>query len=107
MLFSGTVQDLSLLGKLLACQHQKIPSQHRQIVNGVMLTCGLYEASPLLAIKIGLPMKSGIGGGLLAILPGEGAIACYNPVLDRIGNPIAAIAFVELLAQKLELSIFH
>lgn len=104
---SGTVQDLSLLGKLLVCQHEKIPSQHRQIVNGVMLTCGLYEASPLLAIKIGLPMKSGIGGGLLAILPGEGAIACYSPALDSIGNPVAAIAFVEVLARKLELSIFN
>ncbi|MGH1394289.1 MAG: glutaminase [Trichormus sp.] len=104
---SGTVKDLGLLGKLLGCQHEYIQSQHRQIVNSVMLTCGLYEASPLLAIKIGLPMKSGIGGGLLAIVPGEGAIACYSPTLDSIGNPIGAIAFVELLAQKLELSIFN
>lgn len=104
---SGTVKDLGLLGKLLGCQHDYIQSQHRQIVNSVMLTCGLYEASPLWAIKIGLPMKSGIGGGLLAIVPSEGAIACYSPTLDSIGNPMAAIAFVEVLAQKLELSIFH
>jgi glutaminase len=71
-----------------------------------MLTCGLYEASAQFAVKIGLPMKSGIGGGLLAIVSGEGAIACYSPVLDSIGNPIAAIALVEALSQNLELSLF-
>ncbi|MBD2365150.1 glutaminase [Anabaena minutissima FACHB-250] len=103
---SGEVKDLALLGKLLACEHDRIQLQHRQMVNGVMLACGLYEASPLFAVKIGLPMKSGIGGGLLAIVPGEGAIACYSPTLDSVGNPVAAIAFVEVLSQNLGLSIF-
>jgi glutaminase len=103
---SGRVKDLALLGKLLAWEQNLIQRKHRQMVNGVMLTCGLYEASPLFAVKIGLPMKSGIGGGLLAIVPGEGAIACYSPTLDSVGNPVAAIAFVEVLSQKLGLSIF-
>jgi glutaminase len=71
-----------------------------------MSTCGLYEASAQFAVRVGLPMKSGIGGGLVAIVPGEGAIACYNPVLDNIGNPVGAIAFVEALAQELQLSVF-
>lgn len=103
---SGTVEDLVLLGKVLACENGFLESQHRRIVNAVMLTCGLYEASAKFAVKIGLPMKSGIGGGLLATVPGEGAIACYSPALDSIGNPVAAIAFIETLSQKLELSIF-
>lgn len=103
---SGTVEDLALLGKILACDNGFLNSQHRRIVNAVMLTCGLYEASAQFAVKIGLPMKSGIGGGLLAIIPGEGAIACYSPALDDIGNPVGAIAFVEALSQKLQLSIF-
>jgi glutaminase len=103
---SGRVQDLALLGKLLAFENSSLSSQHRRIVNAVMLTCGLYEASAQFAIKIGLPMKSGIGGGLLAIVPGEGAIACYSPALDTVGNPVAGLAFVEALAQKLKLSIF-
>ncbi|WP_230967887.1 glutaminase [Nostoc sp. WHI] len=72
-----------------------------------MSTCGLYEASAKFAVKIGLPMKSGIGGGLLAIVPGEGAIACYSPALDNIGNPITGLVFVESLSQKLQLSIFR
>ncbi|WP_298919606.1 glutaminase A [uncultured Nostoc sp.] len=103
---SGRVEDLALLGKLLACENSYFSAENRRIVNAVMLTCGLYEASAQFAVKIGLPMKSGIGGGLVAIVPGEGAIACYSPGLDNIGNPVAAIAFVEALAQELQLSVF-
>ncbi|MEH2055552.1 MAG: glutaminase A [Nostoc sp.] len=103
---SGRVEDLALLGKLLACENSCLLAQKRRIVNAVMLTCGLYEASAEFAVRVGLPMKSGIGGGLVAIVPGEGAIACYSPALDNIGNPVGAIAFVETLAQELQLSAF-
>ncbi|MEH2085501.1 glutaminase A [Nostoc sp.] len=103
---SGQVEDLALLGKLLACENSYLSPQNRRIVNAVMSTCGLYEASAQFAVRIGLPMKSGIGGGLVAIVPGEGAIACYSPGLDNIGNPVGAIALVEVLAQELQLSIF-
>ena len=103
---SGRVEDLALLGKILACENGCISAQNRRIVNAVMSTCGLYEASAQFAVRIGLPMKSGIGGGLVAIVPGEGAIACYSPGLDNIGNPVGAIAFVEALAQELQLSVF-
>ncbi|MCG6135652.1 MAG: glutaminase A [Nostoc sp. LLA-1] len=103
---SGKVKDLALLGKLLACENSWLATKHRQIVNAVMLTCGLYEASAHFAAKIGLPMKSGIGGGLLAIVPGGGAIACYSPALDMVGNSVGAIAFVEALSPGLQLSIF-
>ncbi|MCC5599722.1 glutaminase A [Nostoc favosum] len=103
---SGRVEDLALLGKLLACENGYLSPQNRRIVNAVMLTCGLYEASAQFAVRVGLPMKSGIGGGLVAIVPGEGAIACYSPTLDTVGNPVVGLAFVEALSQKLELSIF-
>ncbi|MEH2183508.1 glutaminase A [Nostoc sp.] len=103
---SGRVEDLALLGKLLACENSCLSSQNRRIVNAVMLTCGLYETSAEFAVRIGLPMKSGIGGGLVAIVPGEGAIACYSPALDQVGNPVAGLVFVEALAQELQLSIF-
>ncbi len=101
---SGQVEDLACLGKLLAFESIFIP-KHRRCVNALMLTCGLYEASAKFTIEIGLPMKSGISGALLAIVPGQGAIACYSPALDSVGNPVAAIAFVEALSQALELSL--
>jgi glutaminase len=102
---SGKVEDLALLGKILAFE-SRIKSQNRQIVNALMLTCGLYEASAQLAVQIGIPMKSGISGALLGVVPGEGAIALYSPPLDSVGNPVGAIAFMEALSQNLQLSIF-
>jgi len=103
---SGQVEDLAKLGKVLACKSEIIKNQHRQIVNAVMLTCGLYEASAEYAVKIGLPMKSGIGGGLVTILPNQGVIASYSPALDIVGNPVAGLALMETLSQNLQLSIF-
>lgn len=101
---SGTVEDLGKLGKLLACESSLISSQNRQIVNSVMLNCGLYEASPEYAVKIGLPMKSGISGALLAIVPNQGSIASYSPALNSIGNSVAGLALIEILSQNLQLS---
>ncbi|TBR57912.1 glutaminase A [Westiellopsis prolifica IICB1] len=103
---AGTVTDLANLGKILACASELISAKHRQIVNTLMLTCGLYEASFQYAVRIGLPMKSGISGTLLAVVPGKGAIACYSPPLDSTGNPVGAIALIEALSQHLQLSIF-
>ncbi|WP_445636193.1 glutaminase A [Nostoc sp. DSM 114161] len=103
---SARVEDLALLGKLLAFENSCISAQNRRIVNAVMSTCGLYEASAEFAVRIGLPMKSGIGGGLVAIVPGKGAIACYSPALDTVGNPVAGLVFIEALSQNLGLSIF-
>jgi glutaminase len=104
---SGRVEDLSKLGKVLACKSDFIKNQHRQIVNAVMLTCGLYEASAEYSVGIGLPMKSGISGGLITIVPNQGAIASYSPALDITGNPVAGLALMETLSQNLQLSIFY
>jgi glutaminase len=103
---SGQVKDLVCLGKLLVDENDWLKPLHRQIVNALMLTCGLYEASSRFAIRIGLPMKSGISGALLAVVPGQGAIACYSPALDRVGNSVAGLAFIEALSQGLHLSLF-
>lgn len=103
---SGTVSDLARLGMVLAIDHTTISAQHRRAVNAIMLTCGLYEASDTYAVRIGLPLKSGISGALLAVVPHQGSIACYSPALDRIGNPIVGVALVEALSRQLQLSIF-
>ncbi|MDM9384236.1 glutaminase [Chlorogloeopsis sp. ULAP01] len=103
---SGRVEDLALLGKLLACESKLIAPQHRRIVNALMFTCGMYEASFQYALEIGLPMKSGISGTLLAVVPHQGGVSCYSPPLDNTGNSPGAIAFVKALSSGLGLSIF-
>lgn len=104
---AGTVDDLVRLGLLLARPHPQIANTHRRIVNALMLTCGLYEASGAFAVRIGLPTKSGVSGALLSVIPGLGAIACYSPVLDHSGNSLAGLFLLEKLSQELELSIFE
>jgi glutaminase len=100
---SGQVQDLACLGKILSFGEFILP-QNRRCVNALMLTCGLYEASAEYSIRIGLPMKSGISGALLTIVPKEGAIATYSPALDSVGNSVAGLAFIEALSENLQLS---
>lgn len=103
---SGTIKDLAVLGNLLAIEGRFISSQHRRIVNAIMLTCGLYEASAVYAVRIGLPMKSGISGALVAVVPDQGTIACYSPALDRMGNSVRGITLMEMLSRELQLSVF-
>ncbi len=83
-----------------------LKTRNVKTVNALMLTCGLYEASGRFAVRIGLPVKSGVSGALLAIVPGQGAIACYSPALDSAGNSTAGLFLIEQLAQGLNLSVF-
>lgn len=103
---ASTASNLARLGLLLAQPQPEISPTHQRIVNALMLTCGLYEASGRYAVRIGLPMKSGVSGALLAVVPGAGTIACYGPTLDAAGNSVAALALLEQLSQSLNLSVF-
>jgi glutaminase len=103
---SGTVTDLARLGLLLVQPTAPITPPHQAIVNALMLTCGLYEASAEFAVTVGLPTKSGVSGALLAVLPRQGAIACYSPAIDRVGNSAAGLWILKTLAQYLNLSVF-
>lgn len=103
---AGNVVDLVRLGLLLAKPQRWLAPSHQQTVNTLMLTCGLYEASAESAVRIGLPIKSGVSGALLAVVPGQGAIACYSPALDPAGNSIVSLSLLEQLSQELNLSVF-
>ncbi|MBT0570944.1 glutaminase [Curvibacter sp. CHRR-16] len=66
-------------------------------VNALMLTCGAYDAAGDFAYRIGLPIKTGVGGGMVATVPGVGSIAVWSPELDAKGNSVAARAALEML----------
>jgi glutaminase len=103
---SGTVADLAKLGVMLAGATATISAKNVQAVNALMLTCGLYETSGRYAVQIGLPLKSGVSGAMLAVVPGQGAIACYSPAIDPAGNSIAGLFILQHLADDLHLSLF-
>ena len=103
---SGTIADLAQLGMLLVQGNNTISLRHRHIVNALMTTCGLYQASAQFAVDVGLPTKSGVSGAILSIVPSQGAIACYSPALDETGNSKAGLFLLQQLANDLNLSIF-
>ena len=105
--------DLARIGINLAMYGIDIESKERLIsekvsrmVKTFMVTCGMYDASGEFAIRVGIPAKSGVGGGIMASVPDIMGIGVYGPALDKKGNSIAGVKVLEDLSEKLELNIF-
>lgn len=75
-------------------------------INALMQTCGLYDEAGEFSFRVGLPGKSGVGGGIVAVHPGKYAVAVWSPRLNAKGNSNKGIMALELLTTKSELSIF-
>lgn len=105
--------QLALAGRFLAWDGKNGPkgdivtsSRTARRVNAMMLTCGHYDGSGEFAYRVGLPGKSGVGGGILCVAPGFASIACWSPGLNDIGNSQLATKALEELAARTGWSVF-
>ncbi|MBT2390831.1 glutaminase [Streptomyces sp. ISL-1] len=80
-------------------------SEAKQI-NAVMLTCGTYDAAGEFAYRVGLPGKSGVGGGIVAVVPGRCTLCVWSPGLDARGNSVAGLAALDSFTTLTGLSVF-
>lgn len=107
-----TVFDLAVLAATIAMDGknpktgtQVLPPAICRIVRALMATCGLYDGSGAFAVRVGLPAKSGVGGGIVAVVPGSLGLAVCGPSLDHQGNSIAGIALLERMSERFGLRI--
>ncbi|MBU5677030.1 glutaminase A [Alkaliphilus sp. MSJ-5] len=108
-----TCKDISRIGLFLSNNgilketgEQLINPEYTKIAKAFMVTCGMYNASGEFAINVGIPAKSGVGGGIMAVVPGRMGIGVVGPSLDEKGNSIAGIGVLKDISKELDLSIF-
>ena len=106
-------QDLATMAATLANQGKQ-PLTKKQALNAdyakdllsVMYTCGMYNRAGEWAYRVGIPAKSGVSGGIIAVVPGKAGIATFSPLIDKNGNSIRGLHVFEDLSQKYGLHLF-
>lgn len=111
---SVNTKSLSHLGLVLANDgydpltgKQLIAPDHVRTVRVIMFTCGMYDYSGKFSVRVGVPSKSGVGGGLVCAAKGPMGIGFYGPALDSFGNSKAAVKAMEHISRELELHMFR
>lgn len=110
---SVNARSLAALGLLISNEgidpfsgRRLIESMHVRTIKSLMFTCGMYDFSGEYGVRVGVPSKSGVGGGLCCAARGPMGIGLYGPALDPYGNSIAAVKAMEIISEKLDLHAF-
>lgn len=102
-------RQLALAGRFLVdapAMPALVSPERRRRINALMMTCGHYDGSGDFAFRVGMPGKSGVGGGILVISPGRAAVAVWSPGLNRYGNSRLGTEAMETFAHRTGWSVF-
>jgi glutaminase len=107
-------RDLSMMAATLAnggvhpvSGERVLAREHVDRVLSVMTTCGMYDSAGEWVVDVGMPAKSGVGGGVLAVLPGQVGIAVFSPPLDPHGNSVRGVEVCRQISTDLDLNLLH
>lgn len=103
-----TCKDLANIAFELAhcVQSEIINEDDARFVNAILSICGMYDGSGEFALDVGVPAKSGVGGGIMAVVPFRMGIGVFSPSLDEKGNSVAGKKLLEMMSKKMQLSVF-
>src|SRR5688572_17894175 len=108
-----TCRDLAVMAATLAnggvnplTGERALPLRHVREVLSVLHTCGMYDAAGKWVFDVGIPAKSGVSGGIMAVLPGKGGLAVFSPGLDEYGNSVRGIGVCREISERLGLHLF-
>jgi len=111
---SITCRDLGIMAATLAngginplTGERAVPAEYVENILSVMGSCGMYDAAGEWIYSVGMPAKSGVAGGIMAVLPGQLGIAVFSPRLDDRGNSVRGIAVCRELSRRFALHLFH
>lgn len=109
----ATCPEVSVMGATLAnngvapfTRKQLLSPAYIHTIRALMCTCGMYDASGEFAVKVGVPAKSGVGGGIMAAVPNRMGICTFSPALSGKGNSLCGLLALQSLSEQLNLSIF-
>ena len=109
---SPTCRELALAGLFLARDGvlsdatRLLSARQAKRINAVMLTCGTYDSAGEFAYRVGLPAKSGVGGGILAVIPDRGVACVWSPALGPSGNSAAGLAALDAFTTYSDWTVF-
>ena len=108
-----SARDLAMMAATLANSgvnpvtgERAIAAEHVKTVLSVMASCGMYDYSGEWVYRVGLPAKSGVGGGIIAVLPGQFGFGIFSPLLDAHGNSHRGIEVCKELSQRFQLHVY-